>query len=44
MPDNTVSTLDQYTVCVHLNKVIVEEEPPYCMHKLVLKMGVEFVC
>jgi hypothetical protein len=44
VPGNTVSALDQYTICVRIDKVVVEEVPPYCMHKLALEVGVEFVC
>ena len=29
---------------VCLNKVIVEQKPPYSMHQFMLEMHIEFVC
>jgi hypothetical protein len=44
MPDDRVSTLNQYTVSVRLDKLIIEKKPPYGMHELALKVSVQFVC
>jgi hypothetical protein len=43
MPDDRVSTLNQYTISVRLDKLDIEKKPPYGMHELALKVSVQFV-
>ena len=39
MPDDGISALNQYTVSVRLDKLVIEEKTPYGVHEFLLEMG-----